>query len=152
MLHSVFDDLPPSFESYLRILSWTLMIAQSHPADSIWNFLSYWQWKIEDFPVTSPLISDITIKKNTHSICFTPPIVPGTESDPPAPERAPWTPAATLQPWRSARAPGLGPWKATGPGRWWNPGGWRILGWCWKFVWGIQMFFFWKWGKYSIAP
>ena len=45
-----------------------------------------------------PLISDITIKKNTHSICLTAPIVPGTESDPPAPETAPWTPAATLQP------------------------------------------------------
>jgi len=23
---------------------------------------------------------------------------------------------------------------------------------CWQFVWGIQMFFFGKWGKYSIAP
>ena len=63
MLHSVFDDLPPSFESYLRILSWTLMIAQSHPADSIWNFLSYWQWKIEDFPMTSPFASEISHAK-----------------------------------------------------------------------------------------
>lgn len=98
-------------------------------------------------------------KTLTHSICFTPPIVPGTESDPPAPETAPWTPAATLQPWRGARAPGLGPWKATRPRRWWgNPGGWRIffgddVG---NFCWGIHgdpdVLFFGKWGKYSIAP